>query len=218
MPVRAGSKSIPNKNIKSFCEKPLLFWVLRELQNCDSIHEIILATDSNEIKQISLDFNFSKLSVYDRKPENAMDNSTTESVLLEYLDFQKLNEDDLIFLVQVTSPFTKSADFEAAYKLLTNSNSDSLLSCTIFKRFLWDKKCNPKNYDIYNRPRRQDIDGDFIENGAFYISFVKNILKSKNRISGKISIYEMEEYTSFEIDEEYDWIIAENLMKKFNLN
>ena len=146
------------------------------------------------------------------------DNSTTESVLLEYLNFRRLNNNDIIFLVQATSPFTKSIDFESAYKIFVDSDSDSLLSCTIFKRFLWDKQCKPKNYDIYNRPRRQDIDGDFIENGAFYISFVKNILKSKNRISGKISIYEMEEYTSFEIDEEYDWIIAENLMKKFNLN
>ncbi len=218
LPVRGGSKSIPNKNIKSFCNKPLLFWVLNELQNSCLIDEIIVATDSIEIKKISLCFNFSKLTVYDRNKENAKDNSTTESVLLEYLNFRRLNNNDIIFLVQATSPFTKSIDFESAYKIFVDSDSDSLLSCTIFKRFLWDKQCKPKNYDIYNRPRRQDIDGDFIENGAFYISFVKNILKSKNRISGKISIYEMEEYTSFEIDEEYDWIIAENLMKKFNLN
>jgi N-acylneuraminate cytidylyltransferase len=52
----------------------------------------------------------------------------------------------------------------------------------------------------------------FMENGAFYINTVKNILDSKNRLSGKIGIYEMPEYTATEIDEPDDWIILENLM------
>lgn len=217
IPVRAGSKSIPDKNIKSFCGKPLLFWVLNELENCSIIDEIIVATDSINIKNISLSFNFTKLSVFDRKKKNALDYSSTESVMLEYLKYRKLNNSDMFFLVQATSPFTKSIDFESAFRLMISSNSDSLLSCAIFKRFIWNKKYQPINYDIYNRPRRQDMKGYYIENGAFYISTVKNILKSKNRISGKISIYEMKDYTSFEIDEEHDWIIAENLMKKYNL-
>jgi N-acylneuraminate cytidylyltransferase len=55
-----------------------------------------------------------------------------------------------------------------------------------------------------------------MENGAFYINTVKNILKSGNRLSGKIGIYEMPEYTSVEIDEEDDWIIAEKIFRKYN--
>ena len=71
------------------------------------------------------------------------------------------------------------------------------------------------NYDIYKRPRRQDFEGALIENGAFYISSVADIKKTKNRISGDIATYKMTEFTSVEIDEPEDWIIAESLMKKF---
>ena len=57
-----------------------------------------------------------------------------------------------------------------------------------------------------------------MENGAFYINSIRNIKKEKNRLSGKITIYLMEEYQSVEIDEEIDWIMGEFLMHKFVLS
>ena len=83
----------------------------------------------------------------------------------------------------------------------------------------WDSWKNGEalNYDIFNRPRRQDFQGTLIENGAFYISSISDIKQSKNRISGNIGIYEMPEYTYTEIDEIEDWIVAESIMQKFVL-
>ena len=89
VPARGGSKSIPSKNIKSFCGKPLIFWCLQELQN-SNVDEIIVATDSVEIKDVVNTFKFSKVKVYDRKEENAKDNSSTESVMLEYINFKDM--------------------------------------------------------------------------------------------------------------------------------
>ena len=57
-----------------------------------------------------------------------------------------------------------------------------------------------------------------MENGAFYINTVGNILRDKNRLSGKIGIYEMPVYTATEIDEPEDWLILEQLMQRHNLN
>ena len=62
IPARGGSKSILQKNIKVFCGKPLIFWNLQELQKSD-VDEIIVATDSDEIKSIVNAFNFSKVKV-----------------------------------------------------------------------------------------------------------------------------------------------------------
>ena len=61
---------------------------------------------------------------------------------------------------------------------------------------------------------RQEVEKIYIENGAFYINTVGNILAKKNRLSGKIGIYEMPEYTFTEIDEIEDWIIAEKIFIK----
>ena len=53
----------------------------------------------------------------------------------------------------------------------------------------WTKDIKPIDWDIYNRPRRQDFNGILVENGAIYISRVDKILNSKCRLSGKIEIF-----------------------------
>ena len=218
IPVRCGSKSITLKNIKEFCGKPLVYWNLEALENSQNIDKIFVATDCEEIKNVIKSFNFLKVEVYDRDKENATDSASTESVMLEFINKQNFKDSDLFFLVQATSPLTQTRDFDEALEKLKNEDADSLLTCVRTKRFFWDKNANPINYDFKNRPRRQDFDGLFMENGAFYINTIFNIKKDKNRLSGKIAIHEMEEFTAVEIDEEDDWIIAEKMMYKYILS
>jgi len=212
LPVRCGSKSIPFKNIKKFCGKPLLYWSVKSMQESVAIDKIYIGTDCVEIKSIIKDFNFSKVNIFNRSSENAQDISSTESVMLEFIDKMKLDGSDVFYLVQATSPLVRSIDFDNASELFRNKGYHSLLTCVRTKRFFWNDDFTPLNYDFQNRPRRQDFEGLLMENGAFYINTVKNILSSKNRLSGNIGVYEMEEYTAVEIDEEEDWIIAEKLM------
>ncbi len=214
IPVRGGSKSIPLKNIKLLNDKPLVYYVTYALQESHSVDEIIIATDSEEIESIVNDFQFSKVKVYKRNAENAADQSSTESVMLEYIKEANLNASDIFILAQATSPFTQASDFDKALQLFENGDFDSLLTCARIKRFFWTEEGKPINYDYKNRPRRQDFSGDLIENGAFYINTISNILKDKNRLSGKIGIYEMSEYTQLELDEPADWQLAEALIKK----
>lgn len=218
IPVRGGSKSIPLKNIKAFCDKPLVYWTILSLQNSINIDRIFVATDCDKIKEIVNNFNFTKVEVYDRDPKNAEDTSSTESVMLEFIYKNNFREDDLFFLVQATSPLTQTEDFDEALKLFKKNKADSLLTCVRTKRFFWNGDANPINYDFKNRPRRQDFYGLFMENGAFYINSIGNIKRYKNRLSGKVSIYEMKEFTAIEIDEEDDWTIAEKMMYKYILS
>jgi N-acylneuraminate cytidylyltransferase len=215
VPIRSGSKSIPFKNVKLLCGKPLVYWSLNALQQSKNIDEIVVAIDCIDFKNTVESFNFSKVSCYWREAENAEDTSSTESVMLEYIKKSALKSDDLFILVQATSPFTKALDFDQAVELMHLEQSNSLLSCVKTKRFFWDENAKPINYDFKNRPRRQDFDGMLMENGAFYISYVQDILKSANRLSGKISVYEMPDYSALEIDEEIDWILAETILSKY---
>lgn len=121
-------------------------------------------------------------------------------------------------LVQATSPLTQTEHFTAALKQFQKESYDSMLSCVRNYRFFWKEDGTSLNYDYRNRPRRQEFNGELMENGAFYINSVTNILTDKNRLSGKIGIYEMPEYTATEIDEPDDWIILENLMMRHVLS
>ena len=218
IPARCGSKSIPFKNIKSFCGKPLIYWNLLAIEQCSSIDKAVVATDCDTIKDAVLALGLSKTSVYDRDAQNANDTASTESVMLEYIESAKLLDGDQFILVQATSPLTQSSDFDEAFQTLEKENADSLLSGIMTKRFFWNSDATPLNYDFKNRPRRQDFDGLFMENGAFYINSVKAIKESQNRLSGKIALHVMPEYTAVEIDEADDWLIAEKLMHKYILS
>lgn len=215
IPVRCGSKSIPFKNIKIFCGQPLIYWNLKALEDSKNIDQVYVATDCEKIKLIVDRFNFSKVVIFERDNENAKDDSSTESVMLEFLSKKSFNDNDTFLLVQATSPLTQTKDLDGAIEQYKKGNSDSLLSCVRTKRFFWKDAGQSLNYDYKNRPRRQDFDGFLMENGAFYISTVGQVKKSKNRLSGNIAIYEMDEYTAIEIDEEDDWNIAERLMYKY---
>ena len=218
IPVRGGSKSIPLKNIKPLCGKPLVCWSIEALEKSDSIDRIVVATDSDEIRQTVERRHYSdKVELYCRNKENASDTASTESVMLEYIHYAQLPREYIFMLVQATNPLTETEHFDEALAIYAKDRYDSMLTCVRNYRFFWNSDGTSKNYDYRNRPRRQNFEGELMENGAFYINTVGNILESGNRLSGNIGIYEMPEYTAAEIDEPDDWIILEMLMRKYRI-
>ena len=214
IPVRGGSKSIPLKNIKLFCSKPLVCWNIEALESCPEVDEVIVATDSDDIWNTVEKQHYHKTKLYRRSDENACDTASTESVMLEYINYAKLPKDHIFMLVQATSPLTETKHFSEALQMYAKDEYDSIITCVRNYRFFWNEDGTSMNYDYMNRPRRQNFSGMLMENGAFYINKVGNILSNGNRLGGKIGIYEMPEYTAMEIDEPDDWIILENLMRK----
>ena len=223
IPVRGGSKSIPLKNIKPICGRPLVYWTVKAACGCQYIDKVYVSTDSLEIKETiekfrSEDSIFDKVEVIERSQITATDTASTESAMLEFAENYTFKN---IVLVQATSPMLSSDDLTGGFELYQTDNTDSVLSVVRQYRFLWDKDENgyvkPSNYDIFHRPRRQEFDGYLMENGAFYICSRDALLKTGNRISGNIKAYEMNDDTAFEIDEPSDWLIVEALMQKNRL-
>ena len=140
IPVRGGSKSIPLKNIKLFCGKPLVCWNIEALEECTNINEIIVATDSKEIEEVVLSYHYKKVQIYHRSPENASDTSSTESVMLEYIKKANLPENTIFILVQATSPLTQSIHFNEALDIYSKEKYDSMLTCVRNYRFFGMKK------------------------------------------------------------------------------
>lgn len=224
IPVRGGSKSIPLKNIKPICGKPLVYWTIKAACDCKYIDKVYVSTDSEKIKEVVKSFkekkeviNSEKLFIVDRSIESASDTASTESAMLEFATKYQF---DNIVLIQATSPLLSSLDLVKGFKLYNEEDTDSVLSVVRQKRFHWviDKEgyAHSSNYDVFNRPRRQEFDGYLVENGAFYITSKEGLLESRNRVSGNIKTIEMSEDSFFEIDEPSDWVIVEALLKKKN--
>lgn len=207
IPVRGGSKSIELKNIKKINGRPLIFWVLDDVVECEGIDKVVVSTDSEDIRATVNLYGSNKILVIDRSDEVSTDFASTESVMLEFAENYDFKN---IILVQATSPLLDKEDLDNGLKEF--KNADSVLSVVNQKRFVW-KDSKPINYDYFNRPRRQDFDGFLVENGAFYITSKELLLKTKCRLSGKISTVIMDDATYFEIDEPSDWLIVEKLLQ-----
>ena len=101
IPVRGGSKSIPLKNIKPFCGKPLVCWNIEALEACSLVDEVIVATDSDDIWQTVEKRHYAKTTLYRRSAENACDTASTESVMLEYINYAQLPNNYIFMLFQI---------------------------------------------------------------------------------------------------------------------
>lgn len=222
IPVRGGSKSIPLKNIKPMCGKPLVYWTVKAACGCKYIEKVYVATDSPKIKETVESFKtgnestvFEKAEVIDRSKESASDTASTEFAMLEFAEKYDFEN---IALIQATSPLLQASDLDRGFETFFLEDTDSVLSVVKQKRFNWaideDGFAHSTNYDVFNRPRRQDFNGYYVENGAFYICSKADLLITKNRLSGNIKAVEMNEDTFLEIDEPSDWVIIETLMKK----
>ena len=53
--ARAGSKGVPNKNIRQFCGKPLIQWTIELAKSINSVARIVVSTDSKKIASIAKD-------------------------------------------------------------------------------------------------------------------------------------------------------------------
>ena len=89
----------------------------------------------------------------------------------------------------------------------------------ISDHFIWKfKKKLIANYNYKNRPRRQKIEPKYLENGSFYIFNAKKFSKYKNRLFGKIGVYEMTRINSLQLDEPEDIKLFNSLKNFINMS
>jgi len=216
IPARGGSKGIALKNIKPFNGMPLIYWVLKACADSRKLSCPFVATDhpviSQAVKRLGL-----PAMIFDRNAETATNTASSESAMLEFAE--KCVGISHIALIQATSPLLTGRHIDEAIALYRQSKADSLVSVVRTKRFFWqsDKESQfvrPTNYEPFNRPRRQNFEGQLVENGALYITSRQRLLETRCRISGTIVAYEMPAETYCELDDLTDWTVAETLMKR----
>jgi len=205
--ARGGSKGIPSKNIIDLKGKPLISYTIQASQK-SNVDSTWVSTDCPKIKTISETLN---ANVIDRPKKISGDFSKSEEALLH---FSKKIDFDILVFIQPTSPLLKSEDINQGIKLLLNDNKCSSVFSVYKQHWLpkWSLDIEPLNWDVKNRPMRQEVDEEYIENGAFYITKKNDLLNSKLRYSGKKNVVIMPYLRSFQIDTLDDLNLIEGLL------
>lgn len=223
IPARSGSKGVPGKNIRPLLGKPLIGWTIEAAKRSVYLDRIIVSTDSEKIKKIA-----QKLGAevpFRRPAALARDDSSADDVVfhaLEWLKREEKKQYDILILLQPTSPLRRSIHIdEALEKFMKDSWADALISVKeVRENPFWMKKIGKKGNLVNflpsgrNTRRRQDLPVLFVPQGAFFIVKVKNFKKKSSFYAkGKTTYYLMKEKDSIDIDNLFDFTLAEFLLK-----
>ena len=183
IPCRGGSKGIPRKNLQSVHGIPL---VVRTIFSCleAGFDHVYVSTDDDEIADYA---RAAGAEVLKRPSELAQDSSSTDSVLMhaiESLLALGYQLHDKLFLLQATSPFTRSETIRQAFDLLEKNPKSGVFTAIDWHGFIWnvsDGHASPFHHDHTNRQRRQDLSSQILETGGLYGGYIKGFLDSKVR-------------------------------------
>lgn len=170
----------------------------------------MISTEDCAIKSMVRKYTPSAI-ILDRPDELASDTATTESVIEHAFD----NIDcEHMLLLQATSPLTRGHEISEAISAYVQGALKPLISGTRQHQFLWDNLGFPINYNPYLRPRRQDWDGSFVENGAIYIFSQSDFRKTQCRSSSPCTLFSMNPEHSIELDTLDDWALLEEQARR----
>jgi len=203
--ARGGSKGIPRKNVIDVNGKPLIQYAI-EAAKSSNANDVYVSTDCATIMLESIKH---KAKVLMRPYNISLDDSKSEEALLHFAD--KIPFDILVF-IQPTSPLVTPEDINAG--LIMIKDYDSVFSA--YKEHWlprWTLKSQPSGWNANSRPMRQDIEAEYVENGAIYITTRQQLEQSRLRYSGNIGILEMPFARSFQVDSIGDLQLIRQLLK-----
>jgi CMP-N-acetylneuraminic acid synthetase len=224
IPARGGSKGLPGKNIKPLLGKPLIAWTIEQAKRSKFIDKLIVSTDSQKIAKVAKKYG---AEVPFLRPEKyAKDNSPTSEAIIHALDwFEKRGEKfDIIVLLEPTSPLRKDGDIDNAIELFIKNirKADALISIGevhlenpfLIKKI--DKLGYVKNFlKISNKiSLRQYLPKVYFPYGVIYLSKVNLFKKHKSFYQKKVVPYYIERWQNYEIDDIYDFICVEAILKQ----
>lgn len=211
--ARGGSKRIPRKNIKSFCDKPILFYSIEAAKEANVFDEIMVSTDDEEIAALARSCG-AKVPFL-RSAATANDFASTDDVIMEVLNTYRERGEyfDAFCCIYPTAPFLTGERLRNAMELL--KEADSVMPVVAFsyppQRGLVINKSGyvERQFPEYATARSQDLQKIYHDCGQFYACRSKAFLAAGTTDVEHLLPLVMSEMEVQDIDTEEDWALAE---------
>ena len=216
IPARGGSKGIPGKNLFPLVGKPLLAYSI-EAAMASCLNKVVVSTDSKEIAQVAQELGAEAIM----RPRSLAQDDTPTLPVVQHAVGKVEGTFNLVTTLQPTSPLRTSSHIDEALALMDqHRDANSLVSVirvphnmvpqsimSLKGRFL--KECFQDQGRIL---RRQDKPTYYARNGAA-IYVTRGDCIDRYIFGGKILPFEMDEFSSIDIDTFEDLNLAELILK-----
>jgi CMP-N-acetylneuraminic acid synthetase len=221
--ARGGSKGLPQKNIKPLNGKPLIKYSIEVGLATTDIERVFVSTDDSAIADVARE---AGAEVINRPEELATDTSPEWLSWRHAIDYvqKAYGNFDLFVSLPATSPLRIEADVKAAIAKLINQNADVCISITPANRspyFNMVKQKNDGTVELVNIPesgvyRRQDAPEVFDITTVVYTAKPNFILNNNALFEGKVTSVLIPKERAVDIDDIYDFMLAEAIVKEKN--
>jgi CMP-N,N'-diacetyllegionaminic acid synthase len=224
IPARSGSKLLKNKNILKINNKPLISYVIEAAKKSKYVSKVVVITDSPKIALIAKKYG---AEIPFLRPKNiSKDSSDVMDTYLYTLDFYKKKKiiyKSFIALL-ATNPLRDHNDIDKAIQIFKKKKADSVIGmCEAPFPISWNKlvkknKIKNFNKDFDSISNRQKHTKTYIPNGSIFILKEKKLRKYREYYFKNTFAYIMPQKKSVDIDNYFDFKIAQFLIenkKKF---
>ncbi len=230
IPARAGSKSIPRKNIRLFAGHPLLAYSVAAGLQAESVTRVIVSTDDEEFAEVARDYGAE--TPFMRPAELATDDTPDLPVFiyaLQWLKEQEKYEPEMVVQLRPTSPVRQPDCVDRAIDILrSRPEGDSVRGVVPsgqnpYKmwRVTSEGRMEPllleDLVEPFNMPR-QKLPATYWQTG--HIDVVRtNVLLEKGSMSGEVILpLILDARYTVDIDTLRDWRRAEWLLLNSDLD
>jgi N-acylneuraminate cytidylyltransferase len=221
--ARGGSKGLPGKNIKPLAGKPLLQYSIETAKQSPSISSIYVSTDDDDIALVAENCG----AIVIRRPAELAGDTTPEWLAwrhaIEWVQ-KEVGDFDGFVSLPATSPLRSVDDVECAIVKRVESGADICISVTPASRSPYFNmvKFDESGYvKLVNEPagqvvRRQDAPDVFDITTVVYATTPQFVLNSYGLFSGKVTSIVVPKERAVDIDDIFDFYMAEILLKELN--
>ena len=208
IPARAGSRGIPNKNIRIIGGHPLIYYSIHNAKKSSFITDIVVSTDSAAVRIIAQQMG---VGVRWRDERLCGDEVTLDAVIYDAIP--KDEAWDYVVTMQPTSPTLSVETLDAAIGWAVEHDLDTLISAINAPHLTWGEKDGKKVPNYKERLNRQYLPPCYSETGAFVISKA-SVVTETTRIGEKIDVFEVPEKESVDVDTFTDLMAVESLLEE----
>ncbi|TSC66988.1 MAG: N-acylneuraminate cytidylyltransferase [Parcubacteria group bacterium Gr01-1014_72] len=226
--ARGGSKGVLGKNVKLLAGKPLIAWTIEAAKKVPAISRVIVNTDDEDIATVA---RAAGAEVFMRPKELAEDLTLDLPVFEHHLKHLKEKGElpDMVVDLRATAPLRRAERIKEGIDILQRLGRDRADSVRAVSKAakhphkMWKQEGEyilpflPESLtgmkEPYNAPRQ--LLPEVFQNNGCMNAFWPEVVLEKNSMTGeKIAGYVMDEWESVNIDNEIDFLIVEELMRK----
>lgn len=207
IPIKLGSKRVPQKNIKLFFDgTPLMHFIQKACIEAKNIDEVYIYCSDDVVKEYVL----SGVKYLKRPKYLDGDNINANDIIRE---FMKMVEADIYVNAHTTSPFAKSETIEECVEKVASGEYDSAFCAEALRTFMWENGI-PINFDPDHFPRTQDLPLIYSETSIAYVFTKDSFLKHNRRLGSNPYIKEVDKIEAMDIDYPEDFEICNVIYKE----